>query len=99
MNQVFRANGFLVYHTLRSIGSEPGYPDLCAVHPIRRELIFAELKMPKNQLTAAQETWLDALAEMDTLSSTTPRTKVYVWRPEDMDAIIRIAGGKELAQS
>jgi hypothetical protein len=39
---VFKRNGYLVYHTYDSRGSERGFPDIVAVRP--PVVVFAELK-------------------------------------------------------
>jgi hypothetical protein len=66
--------GWLVYHTLRSQGSAPGFPDLVMVRGER--VLFIELKTVKGKLSSAQSFWLGAL------SHTT--VEVYLWRPSDI---------------
>lgn len=74
-----RDHGWMVYHTLVSKGSEPGFPDLVLV---REWVIFAELKTDRGRLTKAQKDWLEALQDAT--------TKVYVWRPSDWDEVVRV---------
>jgi VRR-NUC domain len=50
---------WLCYHTLRSKGSEPGFPDWTLV---RDRVVFIELKTETGTLSAAQHHWLSALA-------------------------------------
>jgi hypothetical protein len=66
--------GWLVYHTLRSKGSEPGFPDLVMVRGER--VLFIEIKTMKGKLSSPQSFWLAAL------SHTT--VEVYLWRPSDI---------------
>jgi hypothetical protein len=71
------------YHTHRSDFSPAGFPDETLVRPPR--LIFAELKSdsPHAKPSPAQQTWLDVLARI-------PGVEVYLWRPKDLDLIVRI---------
>jgi hypothetical protein len=78
--QVARLTGHLAYHTLHSIGSEPGFPDLVLVHPLRPSLLMPELKSERGRLTRAQERWLAALRANG--------VEAPVWRPHDIDEIL-----------
>ena len=71
----------LTYHTLRSKGSQSGFPDRVLV---RDRIIYAELKREKTQPTVAQKEWLDGLARAG--------AEVYLWRPSDLDEIAKILG-------
>jgi len=64
------------------IRGDAGWPDLVLVHPRSGLLIVAELKIPPDKVTAAQQEWLDAL--------TIPGIQVHVWRPVDWPAIVEI---------
>jgi hypothetical protein len=66
----------LCYHTLRSKGSQSGFPDRVLV---RERVIFVELKREKGKPTDSQIEWLDALAAAG--------AEVYLWRPSDLDEI------------
>lgn len=63
VEMVLRQAGFAVYHTLRSKGSTPGFPDIVAIGlpGTRHEgrLLAVELKVGKNKTTKAQDEWLD----------------------------------------
>lgn len=74
-----RQQGWKAYHTQYSIRSEAGFPDLVLVRPPR--LIFAELKSlhPRSKLSAAQRSWLEALAGC--------AVEVYLWTPRDWSTI------------
>ena len=72
--------GWLCYHTHDSRRSEKGFPDLTMVR--RDRLLFAELKVGKNEPTSDQQKWLESLVRAG------PRA--FVWRPEDWDKIIEI---------
>lgn len=77
-----RALGWKTYHTLRSKGSDAGYPDLVL---LRGNLqVIAELKTMKGETTPAQEEWLAAFAAAG--------AQVYVWRPCDRPEIERVLG-------
>jgi len=84
VRQLARLCGWLCYHTWRSIHSPAGFPDLVLVRadgrPGDARLIFAELKTARGKLTAAQQQWLEALRQT--------AAEVYVWRPDDWDAIV-----------
>lgn len=71
-----RSMGWLAYHTFDSRRSEPGYPDLHLVHPIRGLSLFRELKTTKGKTTEAQRRWLDGLTAVG--------MDAAVWRPADM---------------
>lgn len=69
----------LAYHTLRSKGSQSGFPDRVLV---RDRVIFAELKREKGTVSPSQREWLDGLASTG--------AEVYVWKPSDLDEIAEI---------
>ncbi len=69
----------LCYHTLRSKGSQSGFPDRVLV---RERIIFAELKREKGVVTPGQVEWLNGLAAAG--------AEVYLWRPSDLDEIALI---------
>lgn len=54
--------GWKTYHTLRSKGSEPGFPDLVLVKA--SQLIFLELKSEEGRFTSTQAEWLYALGKV-----------------------------------
>lgn len=100
--QLFRSRGGvarllgwrLCYHTLRSRGSQPGFPDRVIV---RDRVIFVELKREltgkksedKNRVPSeTQVDWLTGLAKGG--------AEVYLWRPSDLDEIGLILGGQWL---
>jgi hypothetical protein len=59
-------------------GDGKGFPDLVMIR--RGRLIIAELKVPPNSLTPEQEAWLAAWREVE-------GAEVYVWTPDDFEAI------------
>lgn len=71
----------LCYHTLRSKGSQSGFPDRVLV---RDRIVFAELKREQGKPTETQRQWLDGLASAG--------AEVYLWRPSDLDEIATILG-------
>ena len=80
------AFGWLCYHSWTSIHSPRGYPDLTLVRRGQGQIIFAELKRDGKNPTAAQQEWLDALAEVE--RQTDGKVKARVWRPADLEAIM-----------
>lgn len=75
-----KANGWDAYHTHDSRRSAPGYPDLVIAKPGR--MLVAELKVGRNKTTAAQERWL-------ALYESIPGVRVFRWRPEDWETIVK----------
>ena len=73
----------MYYHTHDSRRCIAGFPDLVLAKAGR--LIFAELKNQKHKASDEQIRWLIALGNTGAES--------YLWRPEDLDAIISILGG------
>jgi len=85
--QLFRTLGYdLAYHTLHSLGSEPGYPDWHLTHPNGRS-IYAELKTENGKLSGAQTSWIIRLRACG--------HEVYVWRPSDFDLAAEILRGRK----
>lgn len=101
---IARFYGWLIYHTHRSDRSQPGFPDLVLVRG--PELIFAELKTRTGRVDANQQRWLDALRVVSVAVDDhraagaldpPPVVDVYVWRPDDWDAIqTRLGRGRRL---
>lgn len=73
---VARMLGWRCYHTLRSKGSDPGYPDWTLV---RDRVIFLELKRQAGVVSPAQREWIAALLAGD--------AEAYIVRPRHLDAI------------
>ncbi|MGP5219417.1 VRR-NUC domain-containing protein [Arthrobacter rhombi] len=67
--------GWLAYHTHDSRRSEPGFPDLVLVHPVKGLVMFRELKTQKGRTSTAQDTWIKALRAAG--------QNVSIWRPAD----------------
>ena len=67
-------NGWRVYHTHDSRGSDPGYPDLTLCRP--PHVVFAELKTKTGRLRSSQVAWNLDLAAC-------PGVRAFVWRPTD----------------
>lgn len=84
------------YHPWTSIKSASGWPDVALCRPPR--LILAELKRDGKSPTANQQKWLDLLggcaapkvnAVMADNPSEEAGLEVYLWRPSDLEAIVR----------
>lgn len=73
-----------VYHTLRSKGSEPGFPDLVLIDE-RGRLVAIELKVRDYVPTAHQERWLRAFRRAG--------AEVYVFWPRHRKHITQVALG------
>jgi hypothetical protein len=76
-----KALGWLVFSTWDSRHSPAGEPDLRLV---RDRVIWAELKSEKGKPTVLQKAALEALADAG--------AEAYLWRPSNMDEIIRVLG-------
>ena len=87
---VAQQGGWIVHHDLPAqkangrwatwIDGNAGFPDLVLAHRHLGQLLFAELKVGNNRLTAAQDTWLATLSLAG--------IENHVWRWEtDRDAI------------
>ena len=75
-----RECGWLAYFTWTSIHSPAGMPDLVLCKP--PALVFSELKSDKGKVLPAQQTWLDALAQV-------PGVRAFLWRPADLERIYK----------
>lgn len=80
-----RICGWATYHTRDSRRSDEGFPDLVLVHPTRRVVVVAELKVGKNQPTGAQRAWLQMLAAAG--------VEAYRWWPTDWSEIEQVLRG------
>lgn len=84
-----RRGGWLVYHPLRSQGSDPGFLDLCLLRAPR--LVVAELKVPPNVKPSDwQEVWLAGWRTLGLLAGPHLSIETYVWLPEDEPTILEI---------
>ena len=72
--------GYKVYFTKDSRESPSGFPDLCLCS---KHVIFAELKTNTDVLSPAQVEWIQALSAAEGVYA-------CVWRPKDMDTIIKV---------
>lgn len=79
------------------ITGDAGFPDLVLAHR-QRGVIFAELKSHRGRLGEAQEQWIDTLEAAARIEGVGEDAtlwyaagfRVYVWRPTDWDAIVRV---------
>jgi hypothetical protein len=78
VTELARLCGWRCYHTLRSQGSEAGFPDLVLLR--QPTLLVVELKTDQGRLRPAQREWL---AELDQVTSMIAE----VWRPSDLDRV------------
>lgn len=74
-----RALGYRAYHTLRSKGSEAGWPDWALARPGRFILLELKRDARESKCSTAQKEWLTALIDAG--------VEVYVARPRNLDAI------------
>lgn len=66
----------LIYHTHDSRRSQPGFPDLILIDPIRRRILARELKTDTGTLRGPQALWLAGLQAVG--------IDAAVWRPADL---------------
>ncbi|MCL6437229.1 MAG: VRR-NUC domain-containing protein [Rubrobacteraceae bacterium] len=85
---IFRAAGWLTYHTWNSKHSDPGFPDLMLVRDGR--LVAMELKVKNNKISECQARWLEALARAG--------IETYVMWPRHEAEITKIAAGESSAR-
>jgi hypothetical protein len=71
----------LCYHTLRSKGSAPGFPDRVLV---RDRVVFVELKREGQKVRYTQRQWMNGLAAAG--------AEVYLWFPSDLDEVANVLG-------
>jgi hypothetical protein len=76
---IARVLGWRCYHTLRSKGSEPGYPDWTLV---RDRVVFLELKREQGVVSDTQRDWIAALLNGG--------AEVYIVRPHHLEAITAV---------
>lgn len=76
-----RILGWKPYHTLRSKGSQPGYPDWTLA---RDRLVFLELKTEVGKVSDAQRDWLTWLRDAG--------GEAYVVRPHQLDDLSVVLG-------
>ena len=86
LRQLCEATGHYRYHTRKSTGSTPGWPDDAIVHPEGdigggSTLFLWELKTATGQVSPAQRRWLEALEKVT-------RVEVGVYRPCDWEIIL-----------
>lgn len=80
---VARQLGYRVYHTLRSKGSAPGWPDWALA---RERLIMLELKSETGTVSDHQKVWLRALKAAE--------VEVYVVRPRHLEMITAVLAAR-----
>lgn len=71
--------GWMVFHPFDSRKSEAGYPDITLV---RDRVVWMELKADAGRLSAAQETWGEAISFA--------RGEWYCFRPRDWQTILEV---------
>ena len=72
-----------VQYFWRNFHSPKGWLDLVLTKPENGRLIFAEIKIPPDDLKPEQQEWIDIWKQYKSV-------EVYVWRPDDWDDIIKI---------
>lgn len=77
--QMAKIQGWYCYHTYNSRRSAPGFPDLTAVNPKHRAILFAELKSERGRIMHSQSKWIDALSQAEHITG-------RIWRPSDLDS-------------
>jgi len=87
-----RLLGWRVFHPKFSIGSDAGWPDLCAVHPEQRRVLWMELKregrwptrtrVVNGRIRQGQDAWLATLIEAG--------QEAYLVWPSDRDDVVTL---------
>ena len=85
--QVLRLRGWVLFHDTLALRSAAGYPDITAVHPVQRRVLWVEAKSTTGRVTASQERWIDALSAAG--------QEVYVIRPDDHELLLRLAVARQ----
>lgn len=83
--------GWLAYHSWSSRHSEPGFPDLCAVHPARG-VLFAELKTETGRVRPEQTQWIDTIT-----AAAEHGVRARLWRPSAWPEVVAVLNGKDTA--
>jgi hypothetical protein len=73
-----------IYHTHNSQRSDPGFPDLVMLRD--DVLLFIELKTQKGKVRTEQESWGQALVQVE--GAVPWNVKYRIWRPSDWDQIV-----------
>ena len=76
--KIAKQTGWTVYHTYDSRRSQPGFPDLVLV---RDRVLYRELKTNTGKQSEAQKIWERSLLKAN--------ADFKVWRPKDIDAIVK----------
>ncbi len=85
-----RLHGWLVFHDYDSRRSAPGFPDLVMVRHNASKPLFVELKTKTGKLSDAQTEWGLKLESC-------PGADYRVWRPEDMEEIVKTLAKRRAA--
>jgi hypothetical protein len=63
VTEALRVHGWKVWHNTVAWRSDAGWPDLVAVHPGQKRVLFLELKTERGKLSEKQGHWRDLLVE------------------------------------
>jgi hypothetical protein len=85
----FTVNGWWTYHAHDSRRSQPGFPDVVAVHAPTKRVVFVELKTERGRLTADQYDWRDELIGAG--------QEWFLWRPSSWAEAEAVMRGKRYA--
>lgn len=80
--------GWIVFLDRVAWRSDPGYPDITAVHPEQRRVIWVELKTESGRLSPRQEDWRWVLESAG--------QEWYLWRPSSWASAERVMRGERL---
>jgi hypothetical protein len=78
-------SGWEWFHPRNNRENKDGYVDLTLFHPVRRRIVFAELKTETGRRSAAQDNWAETIAESG--------GEYWLWRPSDWADIVEILTG------
>lgn len=80
VRELLRLNGWQSYHTFDSRRSDPGWPDIVALHPRTGDLFVAELKSEYASATPEQLAWLEWFGACG--------IDAYLFKPSMIDEVI-----------
>ena len=79
--------GWIVHHETDSRRTNPGWPDLLAIHASTGRLLVLELKSAAGKMTEAQRRWIHSWVAVEAQLGTN-HVRVGVVRPDDLDKVL-----------
>lgn len=79
--------GWIVHHETDSRRTNPGWPDLVAIHARTGKLLVLELKRSAGKTTEAQRRWIESWVGFE-IRVGTDKVRVGVVRPDQLDRVL-----------